>query len=46
MLLWVGIVSIPVGMLLIALLIGIDRALEKRRAPHRPIGDEEAQSPK
>jgi hypothetical protein len=45
-LLWLGIASIPLGVLLIALLIAIDHTLEKRRPPHRPIGDEEAPSSK
>jgi ABC-type amino acid transport system permease subunit len=41
MLLWAGIVSIPVGILLIALLIWGDRALARRRTPHHPIGEDE-----
>ncbi len=39
-LLWLGIGSIPTGLLLIAILIAADRSLAKRRKPHHPIGDD------
>ena len=39
-LLWTGLLSVPVGLILLALLIAADRSLAKRRKPHRPIGED------
>ncbi|MFN8372844.1 MAG: hypothetical protein U0694_08200 [Anaerolineae bacterium] len=39
-LLWTGLIAVPLGLVLIALLVAADRSLARRRKPHHPIGED------